>query len=76
MIQYFPKPCSSCRNMKIKVALSNYATKSNVKKQQALIYNCFVDTSLLNGCGIKNNFIQTVMKYDLFCAREVYYFQK
>ena len=37
--EYFHKPCSSYRNMKVKVVLSNYATKSNIKKQHFLIYH-------------------------------------
>ena len=31
MSEYFPKPPSDCENIKIKVALSNYATKADIK---------------------------------------------
>ena len=31
MSEYFPKPPSDCENIKIKVDLSNYATKADIK---------------------------------------------
>ena len=31
MSAYFPKPPSDCKNIKIKVDLSNYATKGDIK---------------------------------------------
>ena len=31
MDEYFPKPSSDCENIKIKVDLSNYATKTDIK---------------------------------------------
>ena len=31
MSKYFPKPPSDCKNIKIKVDLSNYATKTDIK---------------------------------------------
>ena len=31
MSQYFLKPPADCKNIKIKVDLSNYATKSDIK---------------------------------------------
>ena len=31
MSEYFPKPPSDCKNIKIKVDLSNYATKGDIK---------------------------------------------
>ena len=31
MDEYFPKPPSDCKNIKIKVDLSNYATKTDIK---------------------------------------------
>ena len=31
MSEYFPKPPSDCKNIKIKVDLSNYATKADIK---------------------------------------------
>ena len=31
MDEYFPKPPSDCKNIKIKVDLFNYATKANIK---------------------------------------------
>ena len=31
MSEYFPKPPSDCENIEIKVALSNYETKADIK---------------------------------------------
>ena len=43
MTQYFPKPCRSFRkNINVKVDLSNYATKTNLKNVT------HVDTSSLH----------------------------
>ena len=30
MSRYFPKPPSDCKNIKVKVDLSNYATKADI----------------------------------------------
>ena len=49
MSEYFPKPQSREENIKVKIDLSNYATKADIKNIT------HVDTSKL--C-IKNKFIQ------------------
>ena len=38
MIEYFPKPKRLIRYIKFELSLSNYATKTDLKKQQVLIH--------------------------------------
>ena len=47
MSEDFPKPCKSLRgNINVKVDLSNYATKTDLKTVTG------VDTRCINSCGI------------------------
>ena len=38
MSEHFPEPCSLGANAKLELDLSNYATKTDLKMQQVLIY--------------------------------------
>ena len=59
MSKSFPEPKPLHENVKVELNLSNYATKSNLKKHQVLIRNTF----LLNRFGyFKNKILRKYKK--------------
>ena len=49
MSRYFPKPPSDCKNIKVKVDLSNYATKADIKDITHVDTSCLASkTNLAN----------------------------